>query len=109
MKSALTQQRCLNHSEREAAARCPECSHYYCRECATEHDGRVICASCLKKLAEEKKTQLAPMASLGRLAGGMTGFLLVWLLFYMIGLGLAGLPSEFHDGTVWKPAYGLAE
>src|ERR1043166_5979979 len=47
----LLQQRCLNHSFREAVARCPECKRYFCRECVTEHDDRLICAACLKKLS----------------------------------------------------------
>jgi hypothetical protein len=45
--TAVAHQRCLHHHEREAVARCPECGHYFCRECITEHDERVICASCL--------------------------------------------------------------
>ena len=49
--SALTHQRCFHHSHREAVARCPECRQFYCRECVTEHDYRVICATCLKKIA----------------------------------------------------------
>jgi len=48
----LAYQRCLNHTFREAVARCPECGHYFCRECITEHEDRVVCASCLRKLVE---------------------------------------------------------
>ncbi|MFN7139481.1 MAG: rhomboid family protein, partial [Limisphaerales bacterium] len=58
----LTQQHCLNHFTREAAARCPECKQFFCRECITEHDDRVICAGCLRKLqqpTEEKKHHFA--------------------------------------------------
>ena len=51
MTSNLTFQRCFNHAAREAVARCPACGHYFCRECITEHDDRVICAACLRKLA----------------------------------------------------------
>jgi hypothetical protein len=47
----LLLQRCFNHGMREAAARCPECGRFYCRECITEHDDRVLCSACLKKLA----------------------------------------------------------
>jgi len=45
----LTHQRCHHHQFREAAARCPECGRYFCRECITEHADRVLCASCLGK------------------------------------------------------------
>jgi hypothetical protein len=41
----ITQQRCLNHMLREAVARCPECSRFFCRECITEHEDKVLCAS----------------------------------------------------------------
>ena len=45
----LSQQRCFNHTSREAVARCPECGRFFCRECITEHDDRVLCAVCLGK------------------------------------------------------------
>ena len=45
----LAHQRCFNHATREAVARCPECHHFFCRECITEHDDRVLCTGCLKK------------------------------------------------------------
>src|SRR5438132_254763 len=48
----LARQRCLNHLNREAVARCPECKRFFCRECVTEHEDRLICAACLKKLAK---------------------------------------------------------
>ena len=43
-------QRCFNHAGREAVARCPECGQFFCRECITEHEDRVLCSACLKKL-----------------------------------------------------------
>ncbi len=48
----LWTQRCQFHALREAVARCPECQRYFCRECVTEHDERLLCASCLRKLLE---------------------------------------------------------
>ena len=50
MKRDLSLQRCRNHAEREAVARCPGCGHHFCRECVTEHDDRILCAACLRKL-----------------------------------------------------------
>src|ERR1700680_2401495 len=47
---SLVHQRCLQHPDREAAFRCPACKRNYCRECGVEHDGRMLCGACLKKL-----------------------------------------------------------
>ena len=71
---SLSLQRCFNHAHREAAARCPECTHFYCRECITEHDDRVICAACLRKLAKVPFTQRTGFVSIVRsvqLAAGL--------------------------------------
>ena len=43
------QQRCWNHEAREAACRCPACGRSYCRECVSEHEGRLLCAACLSR------------------------------------------------------------
>ena len=51
----LSAQRCFNHAGREAVARCPECSRYFCRECISEHRGRVVCAGCLASLSATVK------------------------------------------------------
>ena len=40
--SSLIHRRCLHHPAREAVALCPECRRFYCRECVTEHAGRMI-------------------------------------------------------------------
>src|SRR5436190_1898205 len=100
---SLSQQRCFNHALREAAARCPECAHFYCRECITEHDDRVICAACLKKLAGLPFTQRGGFVTVLRALQCMAGVLLVWLFFHYLGQTLLSVPSSFHDGTVWKP------
>lgn len=66
---ALIHQRCFNHATREAVARCPECSQFFCRECITEHDDRVICSACLKKLARVpllKRPALARVMQIGQ-------------------------------------------
>jgi hypothetical protein len=82
-------QRCSNHAGREAAARCPECRSFFCRECVTEHEGRVLCASCIRKLTAARA---APNRSLlRRLAGVLPlglGLLTAWLFFYLLGRSL---------------------
>jgi hypothetical protein len=96
----LANLRCFNHTTREAVARCPVCQHYYCRECITEHDDRVICAACLRRAAEDcarpaRATWLA--ASLACAAG----FVMLWIFFYLCGSFLLQIPARFHEGTIW--------
>jgi hypothetical protein len=95
-------QRCLNHAEREAVARCPECARFFCRECITEHDDRVLCAACLKKLAETPSTRRAAFANLLRVGQCAAGILVVWFFFFVIGEKLLSLPNAFHQGTLWR-------
>jgi hypothetical protein len=100
--SLLSQQRCANHATREAVARCPECREYYCRECVTEHDDRVICAACLKKLMkgpEARRWRLAGVIRAGQLGAGI---LTVWLCFYVAGRSMLSLETYFHENTLWK-------
>jgi hypothetical protein len=97
----LAHQRCLNHAEREAVAQCPACRKYFCRECITEHDDRVICASCLRKLARVPLLQRRGFVSVVRLSQCLVGLLLAWFFFYLVGEGLLALPTSFHEGTLW--------
>lgn len=99
---ALLHQRCFNHSLREAAARCLECGRFFCRECVTEHDDRVICATCLRKLAKPPFTQRTGFLAASRTAQVLAGVFTVWLFFYLLGTLLVSLPSSFHEGTLWK-------
>ena len=100
----LAQQRCHNHLGREAVARCPECTRFFCRECITEHDDRAICASCLRKLTGENSTRKHRLRGVVTLACGLFGFLFLWLFFYCVGQALLSIPSSFHDGTLWRAA-----
>lgn len=105
---ALSHQRCFHHASREAAARCPECRQFYCRECITEHDDRVICAACLKKLARAPFTQRSGFVGVVRAVQLTFGLTVLVVFFYLLGQSLLSVPDSFHDGTVWKPA-SLAE
>lgn len=98
----LTQQRCFNHANREAVARCPECRKFYCRECVTEHDDRVICAACLKKLVHVPLLQRRAFTSAARLGQCALAFMLAWFFFYLVGESLLALPASFHEGTLWQ-------
>lgn len=98
----LAHQRCFNHAVREAVARCPECGQYFCRECITEHDDRVVCAACLKKLTRLPPPRTATLARLLSLARCAFGILIAWFFFFLIGESLLKLPATFHEGTLWR-------
>ena len=97
----LIHQRCFHHSLREAVARCPECRQFYCRECITEHDDRVICATCLRKLTAVSAPARRRFAWVLPFAQGAVGLFIAGLFFYFFGATLLSLPSSFHEGTVW--------
>ncbi|HEX8312704.1 MAG TPA: rhomboid family protein [Chthoniobacteraceae bacterium] len=100
--SVVAAQRCLNHPAREAVGRCPECTRTFCRECITEHEGRILCADCLTKLArapEAKPRRKLPLWPPFQLA---TGLVTAWLFFYFIGKLLVAIPSSVHEGTLWQ-------
>lgn len=100
--SELLTHRCLQHPDREAVARCPECRQFFCRECVTEHDERVVCAACLRKQSVPRAERRRWLAGVGRALAAGLGFVAGWLLFYSAGQMLLSIPSEFHEGTVWK-------
>ncbi len=98
----LAEQRCFNHRDREAVARCPSCARYYCRECITEHDDRVLCAVCLDKTIDADGRGVTRFAGLIRAVQFSCGLLIVWFAFYYLGRILLLIPSSFHEGTLWK-------
>ena len=98
----LAHQRCFNHAEREAAARCPVCHHFFCRECITEHDDRVICAKCLKTAARVSAQKGRSWPKTFALCQCALGLLIAWFFFYLIGESLVAMPTSFHEGTFWQ-------
>ena|SRR5437667_2946853 len=98
----VAHQRCFHHDLREAVARCPSCRNFFCRECITEHDDRVICAACLKKLRSSDETRAGHFGILRCLAQAVAGLMIASLFFYVIGQILLAVPSRFHEGTFWK-------
>lgn len=97
----LLHQRCFNHAMREAAARCPECSRFYCRECITEHDDRVLCSACLKKLARTPLAKRPAFVKVLRFAQCAAALVLTWFFFFIIGETLLKIPTTFHEGALW--------
>ncbi|MFC1462987.1 rhomboid family protein [Verrucomicrobiota bacterium] len=99
--SKIAQQRCFNHPGREAVARCPECERFFCRECITEHEDRVICAACLKTMAGQGRGK-GRYSGVSLLTRCLLGFLVLWFVFFSVGRMLLRIPSSFHDGTLWR-------
>jgi hypothetical protein len=98
MAILILDQRCLNHAFREAVAQCPSCKRFFCRECVTEHAGRMICVACVNALARDAQEKArAAKARWGVMA--LAGIVLAWVVFYYLGLTLARIPSEFHGGS----------
>ena len=92
----LLDQRCSNHALREAAVQCPSCKRFFCRECVTEHQGRMICVSCVTiREAAPSRARLKTVWTLTAAAG----LLIAWLVFYYLGQSLTRIPSEFHATT----------
>jgi len=100
--SSLRHQVCQNHPAREAIARCPSCRFYFCRECITEHDDRILCATCLKRQSARVERPRRNFAPLARGLAACGGLMLAWLYFYLIGRVLLATPTKFHEGTLWK-------
>lgn len=103
MSQTLAQARCFTHLSREAVAKCPACGRFYCRECVTEHEGRVVCRSCLDALLEEKTVVTAGWFR-GMVASSLAfgGYLLVVGVFYYLGSLLLKIPSKFHSGQFFE-------
>ena len=102
--SSLAVQRCHYHADREAVARCPECRRFFCRECITEHDDRVICASCLQKISVKTRARKGRFAGVGRILACAMGIVLAWFFFYSMGRLLLLTPTTLHEGTIWQRA-----
>lgn len=100
--NALLTQRCVLHHEREAVARCPECTRFYCRECILEHEDRVLCARCLSKRASSAVAKGSRFGPVLRSFGAVLGVLVAWWFFDLIGRGLMLIPADVHEGTVFQ-------
>ena len=92
--AALHQQRCFHHAAREAVARCPSCTRFFCRECIVEHAGRVLCAACLAGQAVSARDG-SGWAGLWWSVTAAAGFLFSWMAFYYLGGLLSRVPAEF--------------
>ena len=98
----LSHQKCYNHQHREAVALCPECKRFFCRECITEYDDRLLCAQCLEKINIASHKASSRFNTLLGVVRFISGTFLLWLAFYYIGLVLLSIPTIFHEGTIWS-------
>jgi hypothetical protein len=98
------QHHCLNHAEREAAARCPQCREFFCRECIVEHDDRILCAGCLAKLTKTAGPK-GDLRKLTRVVSAAVGLCAAWLFFYWAGQILLTISPDFHSGEMWKTSF----
>lgn len=101
----LTQQRCHNHMLREAVARCPDCGRFFCRECITEHEDKVLCAACLRTKLEPARQRMDRFEWIFRLSHFSLGILILYLIFYYLGQILLAFPTSFHEGTLWQSGW----
>lgn len=95
----LATRRCLVHPDREAAARCPSCHQYYCRECVVEHESQFLCAACLQKSIEagaKRSARHIDWLSPLRLVLGFAG---AYISFYVIERILLLIPINLYNGT----------
>jgi hypothetical protein len=91
--TAIALERCWNHAAREAVCRCPGCARFYCRECVTEHEGRLLCAACVAGVAAQPRHRTTWLGRFAGPASAAAGMLLAWLAFY----GTARLIAELTD------------
>ena len=100
MPASLSQQRCWNHPTREAVCRCPACRRDFCRECVAEHEGRLLCASCLQAAARSAmprnrgRRMAAPLAALA-------GLLLSAAIFFAAGELIMEFAARVQE-QVWQ-------
>ena len=99
MPAATIRHQCWNHETREAVCRCPGCARSYCRECVTEHDARLLCAACLRKvLAEAGKARMRRVPAVVLLAAGL---LLSWFVFLVFAGGISEFSARMEQAA-WQ-------
>jgi hypothetical protein len=93
----ITLRCCHHHATREAVARCPGCARFFCRECVSPFDHRLLCAECLAQIARPAAVR-AP-ARPGLLVAalqGVSALILAGCAFYVLGGLLAAMPNQFQ-------------
>ncbi|MHC1725494.1 MAG: rhomboid family protein [Syntrophobacteraceae bacterium] len=97
--SDLSRLRCFNHANREAVARCLQCSRTFCRECITEHEERVICAQCLAAIKQESAEKRTGLRTIVAGTWCLLSATFLWAVYYYFGKILLTIPSSFHESV----------
>jgi hypothetical protein len=104
-KQLIEKKHCYNHQEREPVAKCPECGNYFCWECITEFEYRVLCAECIKKKSVKKTEKPGGVDVFFRLIfiplKVITGIIITWAVFFVLAQGLILIPDNFHSGRIF--------
>jgi len=101
----ITHKHCFNHSQRMASARCPQCKRFFCKECITEHSGKVLCTACLSQTALTATDKHSHWAVLIHAIQFMIGLWLLWSFFYYFAQILLLIPTSFHEGSLWQSGW----
>jgi len=90
------QHACFIHGGREAVALCLECRRAFCRECVVDHDGRLICATCLTRLRHKPERAPGAFRSFLRTLGVAAALLLCWMIFYLGARAIVTTDTSRH-------------
>lgn len=101
MNGLALQQRCWNHEAREAACRCPQCGRSFCRECVTEHESRLLCATCLRSAAQAAAARRGKLRRLAAAGMTLTGVILAWAMIFGAAEGLITV-TERAERMSWQ-------
>lgn len=82
MTGTMLEQRCWNHETREAVCLCLECGRSFCRECVSEHEGRLLCAACLRNKARAAGVSGGKLRHARTLCLSLAGVILGWAIFF---------------------------
>lgn len=99
--TAGLEQRCWNHESREAVCRCPECGRSFCRECVSEHQSRLLCATCLARAAEARQSRRSRLRPLAVPLLAVAGIGLAWVVLFGAGESMLIL-AERAEQSSWQ-------
>jgi len=97
----MLEQRCWNHETREAVCRCLVCGRSYCRECVSEHEGRLLCAACLRSQAQAAAVPPGRLHRVRTVCLSLAGILLAWAIFFGAAESLATI-TERSERMSWQ-------
>jgi len=100
MPENVAQQRCWNHPVRGAVCRCPVCHRFFCRECVSEHDTQLLCATCIKTCTPAAAESHKRARRFWLAALGLAIAVLAWIAFFSLGQVLMG-SATVAERSAW--------